>query len=310
MLGRQRIAYVGFTGSTGGVGCDADDQQFQLYSLSGGPISTGNFQVGNNVAVTADTTIDVSNVPGALFGALSIGANKLTTTNASGGGATLALRRCDAHRHRRRFDDIRTQRQQPGSDGRRSPAAIGTSNTNTLVLDGTGVGNAVTGAITNVAGGGNAVAVVKSECQHLDVGRDKQLLGRYDDQRRHAGRWLLEFQRAGQPNGDALAVERCKSIQRESTISASEVGPAIRLTKREPLTLCPRPIVNDLLTLTDNAANQGRSVWFKTPLSVNGNFTASFVYKGHRQGIGNNNADGMTFTLQNVDRRADQQRSA
>ena len=45
----------------------------------------------------------------------------------------------------------------------------GTSNTNTIVLDGTGVGNAVTGAITNGAGGG-AVALVKSNASTWTLG--------------------------------------------------------------------------------------------------------------------------------------------
>ncbi len=52
------------------------------------------------------------------------------------------------------------------------------------------------------------------------------------------------------------------------------------------------------MTLTDGGANQGRDVWFNAPVSVNGNFTASFVYKD--VGGSTNNANGATFVFQNA----------
>jgi hypothetical protein len=53
-------------------------------------------------------------------------------------------------------------------------------------------------------------------------------------------------------------------------------------------------IADDVLTLTDNNANQARSAWFNTPVST-GSFTASFTY----QAGGDKAADGITFAFQN-----------
>ena len=63
-------------------------------------------------------------------------------------------------------------------------------------------------------------------------------------------------------------------------------------------TVTPTAVTNDVLTLTDGENNQGRYVWFTTPVNVNGNFTASFVYKD--VGGNTNNANGMTFVLQSL----------
>lgn len=79
-------AYVGFGATTGGA--------YTVQTLSNFSYSNpfaGTFNGSNAVAVTTNSTIDVSYSGGAALGGLSIGNNTLTVTNASGGGGSLAM---------------------------------------------------------------------------------------------------------------------------------------------------------------------------------------------------------------------------
>jgi fibronectin-binding autotransporter adhesin len=62
----------------------------------------------------------------------------------------------------------------------------------------------------------------------------------------------------------------------------------------------PPTVVNNLLTLTFNTGNEGRSAFYNSPVAVGGAFTASFVYTDVTKG----GADGIAFMLQSDPRGA------
>jgi len=205
----------------------------------------------NNVNVTANSTIDVSNSPAAFLGNLSIGQNTLNLTGTSGTSVSVNSMNLTGNA---------TLNTAAGTTFKSGPVS---DDFNTSVTARSLTKNGNGSLILNSAGTYSGGTIINAGT--VTIGQSSAL-----------GTGAVTL------NGGVLSLTSAGTAGFNNYALNGNGAPTLDPT-------------NTILTLTDNGANEARSAFSQSQVSIANGFTASFVYTAG----GNKSADGFTLAIQN-----------